>query len=438
MNKITFNELDLIEPIQRAVREEGYTNPTPIQEASIPSLLQGRDLLGCAQTGTGKTAAFALPIIQRLHKEPRPGAPRSARVLVLTPTRELAAQIDASFRAYSRRLRLSQAVVFGGVGQNPQVRALARGVDVLVATPGRLLDLMGQKHLRLDRLEVFVLDEADRMLDMGFINDVRKIISALPRRRQSLFFSATMPPEIVRLADSMLTRPVKVEVTPSATTVERIDQRVMFVSRRDKRDLLAHILDDPTVSKALVFTRTKHGANKVVRNLEKAKVQADAIHGNKSQTSRTRALENFRRGRTRVLVATDIAARGIDVDGITHVINYDLPNIPESYVHRIGRTARAGADGIAISFCDSEEGPYLRDIQSLIRTQVPVSDDHPWHIPTPFMNILQSRDHDQGAKGNGNGKNRRKRHPHSGGSRRSSFGSRGTRTASFAHSRQGS
>ncbi|MFV2082742.1 MAG: DEAD/DEAH box helicase, partial [bacterium] len=360
---MTFNELNLIEQIQRAVREEGYTNPTPIQEASIPRLLKGRDLLGCAQTGTGKTAAFALPIIQRLHQERRPATPRSARVLVLTPTRELAAQIEASFKVYSRHLSLSRAVVFGGVGQGPQVKALARGVDVLVATPGRLLDLMGQKHLRLESIEVFVLDEADRMLDMGFINDVRRVISVLPKNRQSLFFSATMPPEIIRLADSMLTNPIKVAVTPSATTVESVDQRVMFVSRNDKRDLLAHILDDPGVSKALVFTRTKHGANKVVRHLQKAKIHADVIHGNKSQTSRTRALENFRRGRTRVLVATDIAARGIDVDCISHVINYDLPNIPESYVHRIGRTARAGADGIAISFCDTDEGTYLRNIQ---------------------------------------------------------------------------
>jgi ATP-dependent RNA helicase RhlE len=423
---MTFSELNLIEPIQRAVREEGYTNPTPIQEASIPSLLKGRDLLGCAQTGTGKTAAFALPIIQRLRLRSRPAAPRCARVLVLTPTRELAAQIDSSFRVYGRHLGLRRAVVFGGVGQNSQVKALAKGVDVLVATPGRLLDLMGQKHLRLDRIEVFVLDEADRMLDMGFIHDVRRIITALPQRRQSLFFSATMPPEIVRLANSMLTKPVKVEVTPSATTVQRVDQKVMFVSRKDKRDLLAHILDDPGVSRALVFTRTKHGADKVVRQLAKDAVRADAIHGNKSQTNRTRALENFRRGKTRVLVATDIAARGIDVDGITHVINYDMPNMPEAYVHRIGRTARAGADGIAISFCDTDESAYLRDIQGLIRTQVPVSDDHPWHIPAPFMTVLQPQDRDQGSHGNGNRKNRRNRHPRDRNGRRSSFSNRGT------------
>ncbi len=434
MIKMTFNKLNLIEQIQRAVREEGYTNPTPIQEASIPSLLKGRDLLGCAQTGTGKTAAFALPIIQRLHQERRPATPRSARVLVLTPTRELAAQIEASFKVYSRHLSLSRTVVFGGVGQSPQVKALARGVDVLVATPGRLLDLMGQKHLRLESTEVFVLDEADRMLDMGFINDVRRVISVLPKNRQSLFFSATMPPEIIRLADSMLTNPIKVAVTPSATTVESVDQRVMFVSRNDKRDLLAHILDDPGVSKALVFTRTKHGANKVVRHLQKAKIHADAIHGNKSQTSRTRALENFRRGRTRVLVATDIAARGIDVDCISHVINYDLPNIPESYVHRIGRTARAGADGIAISFCDTDEGTYLRNIQRLIRTQVPVSEDHPWHIPATSMKTLQPQDRDRETGGNGN---RRNKHPRNRRSRRLSFSNRPEGTKSPSHSRQG-
>jgi ATP-dependent RNA helicase RhlE len=418
MNKVTFKQLNLIEPVKRAVLEEGYTHPTPIQEAAIPSLLEGRDLLGCAQTGTGKTAAFALPVIQRLRLKPSSTAPRCARVLVLTPTRELAAQIDESFKAYSRYLNLKRAVVFGGVGQYPQVKALSRGVDVLVATPGRLLDLMSQKHLRLDRIEVFVLDEADRMLDMGFIHDVRRIIAALPKKRQSLFFSATMPPEIVRLADSMLTDPVKVSVTPSATTVKRIDQKVMFVSRQDKRDLLEHILDEPEVSRALVFTRTKHGADKVVRQLGKARVRADAIHGNKSQTSRTRALENFRRGKIRVLVATDIAARGIDVDGITHVINYDLPNIPESYVHRIGRTARAGAEGTAISFCDREEAAYLSDIQKLIRAEVPVTENHPWHIPSRFMEIIKPKEVRDKTRGNGNRKHRRER--------RSSYAHRGT------------
>jgi ATP-dependent RNA helicase RhlE len=437
MSKMTFSELNLMEPIQRAVREEGYTTPTPIQEAAIPSLLEGRDLLGCAQTGTGKTAAFALPVIQRLHKERRPSAPRCARALILTPTRELAAQIDTSFRVYGRYMNISRAVVFGGVGQASQVKALSKGVDVLVATPGRLLDLLGQKHLRLDRLEVFVLDEADRMLDMGFIHDVRRIIAALPPKRQSLFFSATIPPEIVRLADSMLSDPAKVSVTPSATTVERIDQKVMFVSRKDKFSLLAHVLGDPEVSRVLVFTRTKHGANKVATQLEKARVQADAIHGNKSQTSRTRALDSFRRGRTRVLVATDIAARGIDVDGITHIINYDLPDVPESYVHRIGRTARAGAGGVAISFCDTEERGNLKDIQSLIRVQVPVAEDHPWHIPAAFMKVLDHGEQDQGKKGHGNGKYRKDRQSQAGGARRPSFSRRYGRAESPAQSRQG-
>jgi ATP-dependent RNA helicase RhlE len=422
MNKATFKQLNLIEPLQRAVREEGYIHPTPIQEASIPSLLEGRDLLGCAQTGTGKTAAFALPIIQRLDGEGRPAAPRCARVLVLTPTRELAAQIDESFRVYGKHLNLKRAVVFGGVGQYPQVKALSRGVDVLVATPGRLLDLMGQKHLRLDRLEVFVLDEADRMLDMGFINDVKKVIAALPTKRQSLFFSATMPTEIVRLAGSMLSDPVSVSVTPSATTVERIDQRVMFVSRKDKRELLNHVLKDTDLKRALVFTRTKHGANKVVKQLANAGFRADAIHGNKSQTNRTRALEDFRRGKIRVLVATDIAARGIDVDGITHVINYDLPNIPESYVHRIGRTARAGMDGIAISFCDSDETPYLIDIQKLIRVKVTVSEDHPWHVPTSLMEVNKQKE--KAARSNGSRRSSRRR--------RNSFGSRGTGSVAVA------
>ena len=380
MNSKTFEQLDLIQPLLRAVRDEGYKNPTPIQEACIPDLIAGRDLLGCAQTGTGKTAAFALPIIQRLSSQRKSASPRGVRALILTPTRELAAQISDSFKAYSRHLRLSRTVVFGGVGQVPQVRSLSRGVDVLVATPGRLLDLMGQGHVRFDSLEVFVLDEADRMLDMGFIHDVRRIIASLPKRRQSLFFSATMPSEIVRLADSMLIDPVKVAVDPQATTVERIDQKIMFVSRGDKRDLLTHVLADASVTRALVFTRTKHGADKVVRQLGLDRVKAEAIHGNKSQTNRTRALDNFRQGRTRVLVATDIAARGIDVESISHVVNYDLPNIAESYVHRIGRTARAGNDGVAVSFCDLEERPYLKDIERLIGQKVPVEEAHPWHV----------------------------------------------------------
>ena len=377
-NLTTFSDLPLIEPIQRAVRAENYVTPTPIQAQAIPHLLAGRDLLGCAQTGTGKTAAFALPILNRLATDRRRAGPQATRVLVLTPTRELATQIGDSFHAYGRHLGLSQTVIFGGVGQQPQVRALTRGVDILIATPGRLLDLIGQGHLRLDRLEVFVLDEADRMLDMGFIHDVRKILRLLPKQRQTLFFSATMPTDIARLADSILTDPVRVEVAPVSSTAERISQSVLFVNTANKRALLGEVLKDSGIQRALVFTRTKHGANRVAKQLDDIQVRADAIHGNKSQTARQRALEDFRSGRIRVLVATDIAARGIDIDGITHVINYDLPNVPESYVHRIGRTARAGAEGIAISFCDAEERAYLRDIEKLIRQQVPVIANHPF------------------------------------------------------------
>ena len=375
----SFADLGLSAPIQRAVTAENYATPTPIQAKAIPHLLAGRDLLGCAQTGTGKTAAFALPILHRLSNDIRRPAPKACRALVLTPTRELAAQIRASFATYGKHLKLSCAVVFGGVGQGQQVKALARGVDVLVATPGRLLDLMGQGLVRLDRLEVFVLDEADRMLDMGFIHDVRRVIAALPERRQSLFFSATMLPEVVRLAGSILNDPVKVEAHPVGSTVELVEQRVMFVDKAGKRALLGRLLKDGEVGRALVFTRTKHGADRVVRQLAQDGVAADAIHGNKSQNARTSALERFRTGAGRVLVATDIAARGIDVEGITHVINYDLPNIPESYVHRIGRTARAGRSGVAISFCDGEERAYLRDIEALTKTKIKVMDDQPRH-----------------------------------------------------------
>jgi ATP-dependent RNA helicase RhlE len=378
-----FSDLGLIEPIQRAIRAESYATPTPIQAQAIPHLLRGRDLLGCAQTGTGKTAAFALPILQRLATDRQQAGPKACRTLVLTPTRELAAQIADSFAVYGRYLELSRAVVFGGVGQDPQVRALARGVDILVATPGRLLDLLGQGFVRLDRLEVFVLDEADRMLDMGFIHDVRRVIRALPKQRQTLLFSATMPTQIARLADSILTDPLKIAVHPIASTVEQVEQRVMFVKKTDKRPLLGQVLKDPAVDRALIFTRTKHGANRVADELTRSGVGADAIHGNKSQAARTRALERFRTGAGRVLVATDLAARGIDVDGITHVINYDLPNVPESYVHRIGRTARAGRSGVAISFCDAEERAYLRDIEALIRIRIPVMADHLWHAGPP-------------------------------------------------------
>jgi ATP-dependent RNA helicase RhlE len=355
---------------------EGYDVPTPIQVHAIPPLLEGRDLLGCAQTGTGKTAAFALPILQRLTLVPPP-RPRVIRALVLSPTRELASQIEERFRAYGKNLNLRSTVIFGGVGQMPQVERLRAGIDILVATPGRLLDLLGQREVNLAHLGCFVLDEADRMLDMGFIHDVRKVIAVLPRQRQSLFFSATMPPDIEALAATILTRPVRVAVTPVASTAERVLQSVCFVEKGDKPALLERTLRNPDYSRVLVFTRTKHGANKVAKYLTGAGIHAEAIHGNKSQSARETALANFKSGRTRVLVATDIAARGIDVDAVSHVINFDLPNEPESYVHRIGRTARAGADGTALSFCSAEERPYLRDIERLIQMRVPVSGEVP-------------------------------------------------------------
>ncbi len=373
-----FSDLQLIDPLLRAVYDEGYRTPTPIQAQAIPHILAGKNLVGCAQTGTGKTAAFALPILQRLIETPNPTGQRTIRALILSPTRELASQIQESFSSYGRFTKIRAQVIFGGVGQNPQVEALRRGVDVLVATPGRLLDLMNQGYVKLNTIEIFVLDEADRMLDMGFIHDVRKIISTLPVKRQTLLFSATMPPDIQALAEQMMSKPVRVEVTPQATTVERITQSVYFVEKQHKRALLEHLLSDHKIRRVLVFTRTKHGANKLAEQLERSRINAEAIHGNKSQTARERALANFKKGITRVLVATDIAARGIDVDDVTHVINYDLPNEPETYVHRIGRTARAGADGAAYSFCDQEERAYLRDIEKLIRLRVPIVDDHPY------------------------------------------------------------
>jgi len=373
----TFAELALIEPIRRALSHENYQHPTPIQAQAIPPLLAGRDLCGIAQTGTGKTAAFALPMLQRLAAEATPRRRLSPRALVLAPTRELAIQIGDSFRVYGRFLPLRSAVIYGGVGQRPQVAAVAAGVDILVATPGRLIDLMEQGHVRLDGVSIFVLDEADRMLDIGFIRPIRRIIAALPKApRQSMCFSATMPPEVTKLCNDVLRDPTRVEVTPSASTVERVDQRVFFVDAPNKRRLLASLLRDRTVARALVFTRTKHGANRVAEQLSRGGVSADAIHGNKSQGARQRAIAGFRDGQLRVLVATDIAARGIDIDGITHVINYELPNVPETYVHRIGRTARAGAAGTAISFCDRAERGSLRDIERLTRRSLTVVDAH--------------------------------------------------------------
>ena len=374
-----FNALKLISPLCKAVNDEEYNSPTPIQMQAVPHLLEGRDLLGCAQTGTGKTAAFALPILQRLKENYQPAGKKGVRSLILTPTRELAVQISESFEIYGRYLNLSQAVVYGGVRQEKQVKALRSGVDILVATPGRLLDLYNQKYLRLDKIEVFVLDEADRMLDMGFLPDVKKIHSSITKNSQSMLFSATMPIEIQRLTKTFLKNPVKVEVTPPSTTVDKIDQRVLFVDRENKGALLKSVLEDTTIERALIFARTKHGANKIVKNLSKSRIKTDAIHGNKSQTALLEALNKFKSGKIRVLVATDIASRGLDVDGITHVINYELPNEPESYVHRIGRTARAGAKGIALSFCDIGELGYLKKIERSIKIPVEMVEDHIYH-----------------------------------------------------------
>jgi ATP-dependent RNA helicase RhlE len=366
-----FADLRLIEPLLRALGEEGYQTPTPIQEKGIPPVLAGRDLLGCAQTGTGKTAAFALPILQKLQAAPVP-QPRHVRVLVLAPTRELASQIGDSFAAYGRHLRFRHTVIFGGVGQNPQAAALRSGVDIVVATPGRLLDLMEQRIAKLDRVEILVLDEADRMLDMGFIHDVRRVISTLPKKRQTVFFSATLPHDIQSLARDILHEPVRVEVTPTATTVEKIAQTLYHLDRHAKFPMLVGLLKDPAFRRTLIFTRTKRGANKVAEQLVKSGIHAEAIHGNKSQNARERALESFKTGGTRVLVATDIAARGIDVEEITHVVNFDLPDVPENYVHRIGRTARAGAGGAAITFCSPEEREELAAVERLIRLRIPL------------------------------------------------------------------
>ncbi len=388
-----FKSLKIIDPILKSLEEEGYITPTPIQVQAIPIVLEGQDLLGCAQTGTGKTAAFAVPILQLLSATKSPDRNRKIRSLIVTPTRELAIQIADSFKVYGRYTGLSCTVVFGGVNQNPQTTALQKGVDILVATPGRLLDLMSQGFITLRDIEFFVLDEADRMLDMGFIHDVKKIIAALPHKRQSLFFSATMPPEIVKLAGSILHNPRKVEVTPSASTVDIIKQYVFFVDKGNKNALLVEVLQDERIKTALVFTRTKHGADKVVRILAKNRISAEAIHGNKAQNARQRALTNFKAQSTRVLVATDIAARGIDVDDLEFVINFEIPNISETYVHRIGRTGRAGAKGTSLSFCDAEEKTYLKDIEKLIGKKIAVIDDHPYPLMDhhPVKAVKQQR-----------------------------------------------
>jgi ATP-dependent RNA helicase RhlE len=373
---VTFASLGLAEPLVRALAKQGYDVPTPIQAQTIPPLLRGGDLLGCARTGTGKTAAFALPILDRLFR--KPAAKPGTRALILTPTRELASQVAASFCTYGEFVRFRCATIFGGVGQEPQVQALRRGSEVVVATPGRLLDLMEQGHVKLGGIEVLVLDEADRMLDMGFIQPIKRILAALPRVRQTLLFSATMPSEIAHLASAILVDPTRISVDPVSSTVDRVTQRVLFVDRGSKPALLSEVLRDPAASRVLVFTRTKHGANRVAQHLERTGIAAAAIHGNKTQSARQRALADFKGARVRVLVATDIAARGIDVDGITHVINLDVPNEPESYVHRIGRTARAGAAGVALSFCDREERNYLRAIERLTGTRIEVMGDHPF------------------------------------------------------------
>jgi ATP-dependent RNA helicase RhlE len=378
---MSFEKLNLIKPLLSALQAEGYTTPTPIQEQAIPIILERHDLLGCAQTGTGKTAAFALPILQLLQSDPFYGKdPRMIKTLILTPTRELAIQIGESFKAYGRNLTLKHTVIFGGVSQGPQALKLKHGVDILIATPGRLLDLMNQKLVSLHHVKIFVLDEADRMLDMGFINDVRKVIAKIPQKRQTLFFSATMPPEIQKLSQSILTNPQKVEVTPASTTAETVEQGIYYVEKADKKKLLVHVLNDRSIKTALVFARTKHGADKIVKDLVRAGITAEAIHGNKSQNARQNALNNFKSGKIKALIATDIAARGIDIDALAHVINYELPNIPETYVHRIGRTGRAGASGKAFSFCDEEEMDYLKDIQKLIGQIIPVIEDQPYHM----------------------------------------------------------
>ncbi len=405
-----FNQLQLIEPILQALSTEGYTNPTPIQEKSIPIILEKRDLLGCAQTGTGKTAAFTIPILQLMHQQQEASSQRVHRIsaLVLTPTRELAIQIGESIQAYGRFLHLRHQVIFGGVSQHSQVQNIRRGVDILVATPGRLLDLMQQGHVSLRDIQYFILDEADRMLDMGFVHDVKRIIAKLPAKRQTLFFSATMPPEIQQLANVLLHNPMKVEVTPPASTVDLIEQAIYMVDKHNKQSLLIHLLKDASIETVLIFTQMKHAADKLARLLNSAGIRTEAIHGNKSQNARQAALANFKARRTRVLVATDIAARGIDIDELAHVINYELPNVPETYVHRIGRTGRAGASGMAISFCDRSERVFLNDIEKLIRKKIPVAVSKTF-VPVAMPEQSERQHHTSSfapRRNSGNGNNR--------------------------------
>lgn len=384
---MTFKELNLIPSIQSAIDNEGYTSPTPIQEQAIPLALEGNDILGCAQTGTGKTAAFTIPILQLLSQQEQEGQKRRISALILTPTRELAIQIGQSIAVYGKNTNIRHTVIYGGVKQHQQVNSLKNGVDILVATPGRLLDLMQQNYVKLSSLQFFVLDEADRMLDMGFVHDVKRVIKVLPKKRQSLFFSATMPKEIIKLSAEILISPKKIEVTPASKTAETVQQKVYFVDKENKRNLLTHLIKSENIERAIVFTRTKHGADRVVKGLVKDNISAQAIHGNKSQNARQKALSSFKNSETRILVATDIAARGIDIDDLTHMFNFELPNVAESYVHRIGRTGRAGGEGNAISFCDAEERAYLKGIEKLIGFSIEVVKDHPYPLvnenPTP-------------------------------------------------------
>ena len=412
MSDVTFAGLGVAEPILRALAQENYTTPTPIQARAIPALLAGRDLLGIAQTGTGKTAAFGLPLLQKLSIGHVPPRPKEAKALILAPTRELAVQIEDSLRTYGRFLNLKRAVILGGVSQNAQVNAMRGGVDILVATPGRLLDLVQQKHIRLDAVQVLVLDEADRMFDMGFIRDVRRIVSFLPRERQSMLFSATMPDDVVKLVGDVLKNPERIEVAPQSKTADRVAQSLYHVPMPQKRQLLSELLKDVSLNRVIVFTRTKHGANRVAEHLSKTGVVSEAIHGNKSQNARQRALENFRSGKARVLVATDIAARGIDIDHITHVINYELPQEPESYVHRIGRTARAGGEGIAISFCDSSERGLLRDIERVIRMKIEAV---PHDLPDLTPEQLKAQEERRQPHGHSHGHRGHGGRPHGGG-----------------------
>ncbi len=400
MQNLTFEDLNLSEALLSSLKDQGYTTPTPIQAQAIPILLRREDIIGCAQTGTGKTAAFALPMLQNLSINFRRTKPKEVRSLILTPTRELAIQIGDNFDEYGKNLKIRCITIFGGVSEVPQIRALKNGAEVLIATPGRLLDLVSRNEIDLSKVEIFVLDEADRMLDMGFIRDVKKIIPMIPKERQTLLFSATMPEEVEKLALSILKNPHRVTVNPVSSTADKIEERVMFVNKEDKKSLLLEILKDKTINRALVFTRTKHGANRLSQQLEISRIRSAAIHGNKSQGARQRALEDFKSSNIRVLVATDIFARGIDVDGITHVINYELPNEPESYVHRIGRTARAGKSGIAISFCDFDEREYLRDIEKTIKREVSMIEDHPFH--QDFEKMRQGRSAPQARRRGGN------------------------------------